>query len=123
MHKKISVKKSEPKSSYKMDELVLVFIVAAIAIVLGIIESGSKQTGMEAEKITFLLLDDHALSIANNGVVDKNKLQEIQNMDYEELKNNLNAKKDFCVYIEDENGGIILAKGSSKLDAEMPCNE
>lgn len=110
------------KPNYKIDEIVLVFIVVVIVMIVSVYDQNKSKT-FEAEKITSLLLDEHVFSIANNGVVDKNKLQEIQSMDYEEFKNNLNAKKDFCVYIEDENGGIILAKGSSKLDAEVPCNE
>ena len=111
------------KPNYKIDEIVLVFIVALFIIIVSVYEHNKSPT-VEAEKITGLLLDDHALSIANNGIVDKNKLQEIQNMDYEQLKSNLNAKKDFCVYIEDGEGNIILAKGSQKLTGDgVPCQE
>ena len=111
------------KPNYKIDEIVLVFIVVVIVMIVSIFEQNKPQT-IEAEKITFLLLDDHKLSIANNGIVDNSKLQEIQSMNYEDLKNNLNAKKDFCVYIIDENGNIILAKGSQKLAEDgVPCQE
>ena len=102
------------KPNYKIDEIVLVLIVVVFIMIVSVYEHNKSPT-VEAEKITGLLLDDHALSIANNGIVDKSKLQEIQNMGYEQLKSNLNAKKDFCVYIEDGEGNIILAKGSQKL--------
>ncbi len=111
------------KPNYKIDEIVLVFIVVVIVMIVSVYDQNKSKT-FEAEKITSLLLDEHVFSIANNGVVDKNKLQEIQNMDYEEFKNNLNAKKDFCVYIEDDKGNIILAKGSSKMTEDgVPCQE
>ena len=111
------------KPNYRIDEIVLVLIVVVIIMIVSVYEQNKSQT-IEAEKITGLLLDDHALSIANNGVVDKNKLQEVQNMNYEEFKDNLNVKKDFCIYIEDEKGNIILAKGSPKFTGDgVPCRE
>jgi len=111
------------KPNYKIDEIVLVFIVVVIVMIVSIFEQNASKT-IEAEKITFLLLDDHKLSIANNGEVNANKLKEVQNMGYEELKNSLNVKNDFCIYIEDENGNIILSKGSTKLnDDGFVCRE
>ena len=100
----------------------LVFIVAVIAIIAVIYNKIG--TDMDAEKITDMILDNHGASFANNGVIDENKLKEIQKMDYDELKDSINAKNDFCVYIEDENGGILLSKGSQKLNGDgTPCRE
>jgi hypothetical protein len=111
------------KLNFNIDEITLVLIVAVMAIIIVFYEQGGVGT-VEAEKITALILDDHDVSFANNGIVDEKKLKEVQNMDYEEFKNLLNAKKDFCVYIEDENGNIILSKGSSKLNEDgIPCSE
>ena len=71
-----------------------------------------------------MLLDDHEISFASNGIVDENKVREVQQMPYSQLKKFFNAKKDFCFYIEDENGNIILAKGSSKLSKDgIYCRE
>ena len=112
------------KSNFKIDEIMLVLIVAVIAIAVSVYDKLNEPAGMEAEKITEMILDDHKVSFANNGVVDESQLEKIRNMDYEDFKKSLDAKNDFCVYIEDENGNTILAKGSSKLnDDGLYCTE
>ncbi|MBI2650304.1 hypothetical protein HYX04_03245 [Candidatus Woesearchaeota archaeon] len=117
-------KKQKPK--LKIDEIALVFVVAVIVMLVSIYGKMSKgnEPKMEAEKITEILLDEHAVSFANNGIVDGNRLKEIRNMNYNDFKKSLNAKNDFCIYIEDGSGNIILAKGSSKLNGDgMNCRE
>ena len=112
------------KINFKIDELTLVLIVAVIAIIVSIYEQNKEINMIDAEKITAMILDDHDISFANNGIVDENKLKQIQNMDYKELKDSLNVKNDFCIYLEDENGNVILAKGSSKLNKDgLFCEE
>ena len=113
-----------PKFNFKIDEILLVFIVAIISIVVVVFDKLNEPAEMEAEKITEMILNEHDISFANNGIVDENKLKEIQNMDYKDFKNSLKAKNDFCVYIEDENGNLLLAKGSSKLNGDgLNCEE
>ena len=83
-----------------------------------------KTIDFEAREITAMILDDHSSSFANNGMVDEAKLTQFEDMDYYELKKSLNAKNDFCIYIEDENGNTILAKGSSRLSQDgLYCRE
>ena len=113
-----------PKPNFEIDEIVLVLIVALLAIVFSVYYKANEPKGMEAEKITALILDNHDVSFAHNGVVDEYKLQEIQSMNYKDFKNSLKVKNDFCIYLEDENGNIILAKGSSKLNNDgIICRE
>ena len=113
-----------PKSNFKIDEIMLVLIVAVIAMLIGVYDNLKKPSGTEAEKITEMILDDHAISFVNNGIINEGKLKEIQNMDYDDFRKSLKAKNDFCIYIEDENGNIILAKGSSKLNGDgLNCRE
>lgn len=113
------------KSEFKIDELALVLIVAIIAMIAGIYNKINEPSGgMEAEKIAEMLLDDHPASFANNGIIDENKLKEIQNMDYDEFKTSIKSKNDFCMYVEDENGGIIAAKGAEKFNEDgMTCRK
>lgn len=106
------------KPNFKIDEIMIVLIVALLAVAVSLYENNKKIAPLEAEKITGLILDDHDLSFAGGGVIDSDKLQQVQNMDYKQLKDQLNAKQDFCMYIEDEKGNIILAKGSPKLGQE-----
>ena len=108
----------------RIDEIMLVLIVALIAMIAGVSNKINKTEGIEAEKITKMILDDHSLSFASNSVVDEAKLKEIQNIGYSELKKSLKVKNDFCVYIEDWNGNVILAKGSSRLNKDgIVCRE
>ncbi len=112
------------KLNFKIDEIALILIVALLAMFISIHNKGNDSVEMKAEKITGLLLDNHGVSFANNGIIDGTKLAEIKNMDYYEFKDSINVKNDFCIYIEDENGNIILAKGSPKLaEYGIPCRE
>jgi len=112
------------KINFKIDEIMLVLIVAIIAVIVSIYEQNKDVNVIEAEKITAMILDDHEISFVNGGVVDEGKLKEVQSLDYKELKEELNAKKDFCIYMEDENGNIILAKSSEKLSKDSSaCKE
>ena len=106
------------KPNFKIDEIVLIFLVAAIALAASFWDKGDGISNIEAENIAGLIMDDHDLSFVSSGVIDENKLSEIKNMDYTEFKRSLRARKDFCVYIEDGNGNAILAKGSGKLNGE-----
>lgn len=113
-----------PESKFRIDEITLVLIVALIAILVAAHNKSSEPEGMEAKKIAEAIMDGHGISFASNGVVDAGKLAEIKNMGYKDLKKSLETKSDFCVYIEDEKGNIILSKGSSKLNGEgIGCSE
>ena len=103
---------------FKIDEITLILLVALLSIIISINKGVDVSPEIEIEKITAMILDDHELSFARNGVIDENKLIEIQNMDYYELKKSLKAKNDFCIYIEDEDGNIILSKGSSRINGD-----
>ena len=113
-----SHKHQKSKPNFKIDEIVLVLIIAIMAMVVSTYNKSNEPNVMEAEKITAMVLDEHDVSFANNGIVDNNKLKEIQNMRYTDFKNSLKVKNDFCIYIEGQNGNIILAKGSSKLNKD-----
>ena len=117
-----------PKSKFKIDEITLVLIVVFIALVIGVYTKGTKMNSkpgiMEAEKITEIIMDNHKISFASNGIIDKNKLKRIQSMSYEEFKKSLSINNDFCILLEDTNGNIILSKGSSKLNSDgIYCRE
>ena len=116
----------KPKSK-KIDEIMLVLIVAVIVMAVSVYEKMNKtgnEPTTEAEKITEIIMDNHGMSFASGGVIDGSKLEEIKNINYADFKKSLNAKNDFCIYIEDGNGKIILAKGSPKLSKDgLSCRE
>jgi|TARA_Y100000310_G_scaffold288510_1_gene314173 hypothetical protein len=119
---KVSVPKKIRKSKY-IDEITLVLSVAVLAIFVTYIDAKNENPLVDAEKITGLLLENGEFGIANVGVVDENKLQQLQKMDYVELKNDLDIKNDFCMYMVDGDGNVILSKGSSEINGdEVPCD-
>ncbi len=111
------------KKKLQVDEMALVFIVAVIALAAAVLEKASHPE-TEAKKIKDMLLDDHELSLVEEGVIEDSRLDKIKDTSYKDLKSSLDAKNDFCLYIEDENGNVILAKGSSRLGNDgIPCRE
>lgn len=114
-----------PKSNFKINEIALVFIVALAAVIVSIYDrANTPPAELEAEKITAMILDEGSIGFVSGGMVDEAKLRELQTTDYGALKKHFNVKNDFCVYIEDESGEVILAKGSSKLNRDgLYCKE
>ena len=111
--------KPPKKPNFRIDEVALVFVVVALAFAVGIYEKSAETAKVDAREIADIIFDDHSISFVNNGVVNENKLEELRKMDYTSLKNSLNAKNDFCIYMEDSKGNVIVAKGSSKLKSEV----
>ena len=97
-------------SKFKLDETKLLVIVTFIALAVVIYNKSNSPRDMEAKKIKDMLLDDHKISLVSNGVIDSSKLRQLQSMHYSDLKSLLNAKNDFCVYIENDKGEIISQK-------------
>lgn len=106
------------KHKLKFDKVSLAAIVIFVAILVIFYGRLSKPKQVDIEKINAIIFDHMPVSFAKDGIIDQDKLEKIQRMDYVELKNALDIKKDFCVYIEDENGNIILEKGSDKLSQD-----
>ena len=112
------------RQNTKIDQIKLLIIVACIAVIGFTYFKVNEDVRAKAEKITEIILNDKSLSLANTNILNEVKLKEIQNMNYKDLKNSLNVKDDFCLYIEDEKGNIILSKGFNKLTKDgVICKE
>lgn len=112
------------KKTIKINENSIIVIIIFIIFFAVILTKTNEPSIKEAEKITAMILDEHDISFANNGIIDKNKLKEVKSMSYNDLKQMLNIKSDFCIYLEDSNGNILLAKGSSSLSEDgIYCSE
>ena len=109
------------KPNFKIDEVVLVLIVVAVAVGVSFYDRQNKPGSIGPENITDILMDGHSVSFVSGGVVDESRLTEVRKMSYEELKSYLNLKKDFCIYLEDGNGNIILSKEPERQDNSLMC--
>ncbi len=73
---------------------------------------------------------DSSLKILNKNELNISKANELKNLSYEELKQRLRVEGDFCIYIEDENGNLVLINnsykgiGSSSINISgTPCSQ
>ncbi|HLC49823.1 MAG TPA: hypothetical protein VJI97_00160 [Candidatus Nanoarchaeia archaeon] len=91
------------------------------------VDSLKKQSLTIIKQVTS---EDSNLKVVDNNEISDQKLDELKDMDYEDLKRKLRADKDFCIYIEDENGNLVtmnnnyLGIGSPDIDlAGTPCSQ
>ncbi|HLC62369.1 MAG TPA: hypothetical protein VJI52_05115 [Candidatus Nanoarchaeia archaeon] len=111
------------KINYKIDEMVLVFVVLVIIIGVSVQEKGKPLQKADPEKILGLVLKGTSVKDGMM-VLDEKKLNELQGMDYNAIKKLLNVKDDFCMYLQDGKGSVLLVKGSPKLSEDgIKCQE
>lgn len=58
--------------------------------------------------------EEAPLRIVDNKEVNISRLNELKNLSYEELKRKLRLEGDFCIYLEDEKGNLVLINNSYK---------
>ena len=106
-----------------MYQIILVFIVLVIIIAVSVQEKGRQPQKADPEKILDLVLKD--ISVKDGVMVlDQEKLNELQGMDYSAIKKLLNVDGDFCMYLQDGKGSVLLVKGSPKLSEDgVTCRE
>lgn len=70
------------------------------------------------------------INILDNNTVSVNKFSDLKKIDYDELKSRLRIDGDFCLYLEDEKGNLVLVGntykglGSKGISiAGTPCNQ
>lgn len=58
--------------------------------------------------------EDSLVKVVEGNEVSVSKLNNLKNMDYDELKKRLKVTGDFCIYIEDEKGNLVVINNSFK---------
>lgn len=61
-----------------------------------------------------LISGGYPLRIVDDNEINISKLNELKNLSYDELKIQLRAEGDFCIYFEDDKGNIVLINNSYK---------
>ena len=71
-----------------------------------------------------------ALSIVANNQINESKAGELKNLGYSSLKKRLRVDGDFCIYLEDEKGNVVLINnsyrgiGSPNMNiSNAPCSQ
>jgi len=105
--------------SWSIDIILGVFVfIAAIFIVYALLNANqsSKASTLKEEASTVIrqvASEDSSSSIVDNNEIKKEKLDELKSIEYDELKRKLRVEGDFCIYMEDENGNIVLIQDGS----------
>ena len=70
------------------------------------------------------------VNILDRQQVNISKLNELKNLTYDELKSILRVEGDFCIYLEDDRGYVVIVNnsykgiGSPNINiSNTPCNE
>ena len=58
--------------------------------------------------------DDAALRIIDGNELNESKSGQLKNLTYEELKRRLRVAGDFCIFLEDDKGNIVLINNTYK---------
>ena len=80
-------------------------------------DQGSKAGSLKKEAsiiIKQVTSDGSLVRIIDGNEINVSRLNELKNLSYEELKGRLKIEGDFCIYMEDENGYVILINNSYK---------
>ena len=97
---------------------VIIFI-AAFFIFYSILSSGPNSTAgnLKEEASTIikqLVSGGSPPRIVDNNEINVSKINELKNLSYSKLKNRLRIEGDFCIYLEDNKGYIVLINNSYK---------
>jgi hypothetical protein len=95
----------------------VVVFMAAFFIFYALLESnpGAKASNLKEEAslvIRQIGSEDTSVSIVEGNEINLSRLNELKNLSYDELKRRLRIGGDFCIYIEDENGNLVLINNS-----------
>jgi uncharacterized protein YpmB len=92
-----------------------VFIVVFVGVLSLMVFSGRdayREQHSETVNLASLMQDDYAL--INSGTLDKRKFSELAEMNYTQLKKQVGARSDFCIFIEGEDGKIMPVRFNGK---------
>ena len=64
--------------------------------------------------ITQITSEDSIIKVVDGNEVSINKLNELKNLSYDDLKRKFRVEGDFCIYIEDDKGNFVIINNSYK---------
>ena len=92
-----------------------VFIVVFVGVLSLMVFSGRDQyqeQHTETVNLASLMQEDYGL--INSGTLDKRTFSQLAEMNYTQLKTQLGARSDFCIFIEGEDGKIMPVRFNGK---------
>jgi len=112
---------------------VVVFIAAFVVVYVLLGANQNPEIDNLRDEATIIIKevvsDESKLRIVDNNEINITRLNDLKSIDYEELKRKFRIEGDFCIYIEDEQGNIVLIDdtykgiGSPNIDiGGTPCS-
>ena len=110
--------------------VIFVGTIFAIYAIFGSNQKDAKELEQDAARVLkSVSSDDPDVGIVDGIEVDEAKLEQLLGEDYAVIKEQMRADKDFCIFLEDENGDVIYISpgqagiGSSKIKiSDIPCS-
>ena len=94
--------------------IVFIIILMVIAVLRSIVSSETGTAGekvnLEKEAVTVLskITDERTpISLLKSNELLEEKVEQLEKMDYEEIKSMLGIKSDFCIFFEDATGNLV----------------
>ena len=108
--------------------IILLFILAVIAIAQTVVNKKTSKLEQEANIVLEKLTDGNEISLISSEELVVEKVRNFDALEYNEAKNMLGIKSDFCIYFEDISGNVVkidnvnLGIGSDKININgEPC--
>ena len=113
----ISVKKAQ---SWSMDiALGVIIFTAAFFVFYALLNANTntKASNLKDEAyivITQITSEDSIVRVVDGNEVNIDKLNELKNLSYDDLKRKFRVEGDFCIYLEDGKGNFVIINNSYK---------
>ncbi len=78
-------------------------------------EDASKIPGLFAQS------KNNSFTFVEGNKINKEKLENLTNLTYQQLKSELGIKSDFCIHFEDENGNVVFINETAGLAGLGRC--
>ena len=111
--------RNQKSQSWSIDVIfgIIVFMVAFFVFFIVLSEDPAGKINRlkeEASSIVRQLVSGEELRIVDGTEVNVSRASKLKDIQYEELKRRFRVEGDFCIYIEDSKGNIVLINNSYK---------
>lgn len=111
MRKKKEVNK--PKW-FNFNKAIILLLILALFVIIKTIFIHEVDLEEEAKSALFTLTDGFAeISLVDSNGLAEEKIENLDQMDYDEMKNILGLKNDFCIFFEDATGNLVRIDDAS----------
>ena len=113
----------------------VVIFIAAFFIFYSVLNANPNKKAINLKEeastvIKQITSEDALLRVVDNNEINESRLDELKNLNYDDLKRKLRIEDDFCIYIENEKGYVVLINnsyrgiGSQTINLSgIPCSQ